>query len=166
MIFGPPPFMAKSKTLVLIDRTTGTNIGDCTTNGGLSAAFDGNTSQVFNSSATRQSATTAYVGKTLAASRTFGQAICFGSTNNGYKGGSDPTVTLTMWGKQGTAPASVTDGTNLGSISFTDQTNESTGRTISSNDLSTIWDHLWLGVAAAGAGGAISVSELQLYAWE
>lgn len=169
MIFCPPPFMiGKPKALVLIDRTTGTNIGNMTTGGGLAAAFDGVTSQSSASCAILGSATNAYVGKTLAASRAFGQAVVFGSNNAGYVAAPSNTATtvLTVYGKQGAAPSGGTDGTALGSVSFADTSNESTGRTISSTDLSTVWDHLWVYVAQGGSAANMLVAELQLYAWE
>lgn len=161
------PALAKKKALVLIDRTTGTNIGNMTSAGGLAAAFDGVTSQTSASCALLGSATNAFVGKTLAASRAFGQAVVFGSNNAGYVAGAGtPAVTLTVYGKQGAAPSSGTNGTALGSISFSDTSNESTGRTIASTDLGTVWDHLWIYVAQGGSAANMFVAELQLYAWE
>jgi hypothetical protein len=152
------------KSNVLIDRTLGTNIGDLTAGGGLAAAFDGVTNQALAACATKVASTDAYIGKTLAAPRAFGQAIVYGSNDAGFYNGTT-SVTITVFGKQGAAPANSLDGTALGTTgSFTDTADESAGRTITSTNTSTLWDHLW--VRISNASGTVYVAELQLFAWE
>lgn len=157
------PFIAAAAGLVLIDRTLGTNIGNMTSGGGLAALFDGVISQAYAVSAIGPTST-GYGGKTLAAPRVFGQAIAYGSTDQGFVSGSNPSISFEIRGKNGTAPASFADGTLLASLTFTDTTNESAGRILTSTDLVTAWDHLWL--TATGSVFIFGATELQLYAWE
>lgn len=149
-------------SLVLIDRTEGTNFGDMDSFNAVDVAFDGDTTQTVLQSAVSGTAT-GYVGKTLAAPRVFGRAVVYGSSNSGY-GGGDNDVTVAVYGKNGAAPASATDGKKLGEITFADAADESAGRTINSSDRANPWDHLWARVAVA-SGNAI-LAELELYAWE
>lgn len=97
----------------------GTNIGDLTGGGGLAAAMDGDNSKTYAQCAT-VAATTGYIGKTPTSSVKVSRAIVYGSSDKGFVTGAQPTVTLSLYGKTGSAPASGTDGTLLGSISFTD----------------------------------------------
>lgn len=159
---------ARVPELVLIDRTSGTNIGNMTTGGGLAAAFDGNTSQASGVGARMAAASgsAAYVGKTLATPRVFGSATVYGSNDNGYTGGGSLTITLTMYGKNGAAPSSPTDGTIIGTLAGFTNTSGTNDKTISSSDLSTTWDHLWINIDASGANTNLYAAELQLYAWE
>jgi len=151
--------------LVLIDRTTGTNIGNMTSNGALAAAFDGDANQANTASAgTLSGATTGYVGKTLTGPKVFGRAVVSGSNSHGYAFSATPTITLNIQGKNGAAPSGPTDGTLLGTISFTDTTDESAGRTINSTDLVNTWDHLFLEVDP-GVFTNKYCAELVLYEW-
>lgn len=147
----------------LIDRTAGTNIGNMTDNGGLAAAFDGTTAQAATACARSVDASAGYVGKTLAASKRFGKAIIYGSNNFGYQSAGTNTVTVNIRGKAGTAPSSRTDGTIVGTASFTNTSDESTGRTITSTDGATLWDHIFADVTHNGADGKMLVAELELY---
>lgn len=159
------PTFLRRRSLVLIDRTAGTNIGDMTANGGLAEAFNGTTSTALASCAVKQSTTSSYIGQTLASSKVFGQAIIYGSNNDGMKGLSNPSMTVNIRGKSGAAPSSRTDGTIVGTITFTDTANESAGRTITSTDLSTQWDHIFAEIISASGSGAHAVAELVLYEW-
>lgn len=146
--------------LVLIDRTAGSNIGDMSGGGGLSAAFDGNIDQAVGSAAQKASSSEAYVGKTLAAAKIFGRAIAYGANDSGF-GSGDVEVTITVRGKAGAAPASFDDGTAIGSVTFTD-TADATPQQIESSDLSNSWDHLWITISA-GVTQAWRCAELVLY---
>lgn len=150
--------------LSTIDRTLGTNIGDLTDDGGLAAAFDGDTSQGTTACAAK-AASSGYVGKTLAARARFGRATIYGGDGTGsatgFVSGSNPSVTINIRGKQGSAPSSRTDGTLIGTTTFTDTSDESGGRTINSSDTITEWDHLWAEVVAA-SGSGLRVAELVL----
>lgn len=140
----------------------GTNIGNLTGNGGLAAAFDGTTNQTGAASAGRTMATNAYVGKTL--STRVARLTVYGSNDSGYASGINPTVTLYLYGKTGSAPASGTDGTILGQVSFTDTANESGNpRNISSSDTTTTFDHFWMYVSHNGVANNIRVAETLFY---
>jgi hypothetical protein len=131
----------------------GTIISNMTSNGAQSNAFDGNTSQantVGPGLTTGVSGVAAaYIGKTFTPPKSVYQLVAHGSNGNGYAFNGNPTITIYLYGKQGAAPSSATDGTLLGSVTFTDTSDESSGRTIPSNDVFTKWDHIWLGIGAA-----------------
>ena len=145
----------------LVDRTTGTNIGNMTSSGGLAAAFDGNTNQTGASSASTAGAP-GYVGKTYGAGKRISKVIVYGSNNEGYAFTSNASTTIVLRGKNGAAPASRTDGTSLGSITFTDTTNESAPRTITSSDQVTTWLHVFVDIDD-GLGSAMICTELEIY---
>lgn len=149
---------------VLIDRTAGTNIGNMTGNGGLAAAFDGTTTQVLVSCAAL-GATSGYVGKTLASAKRFGRAIVYGSSGAGFKNSSNPSITLNIRGKSGTAPSSATDGTIVGTLTFTDTADESAGRTIESTDYVNSWDHLFVEITSGPGTETQGIAEVVLYEW-
>jgi len=146
----------------LIDRTTGTNIGNMTLGGGLAAVFDGTTNQTAAAGA-GISASPGYVGKTHAAGKAISKIIVHGSNNVGYVNtGTTTSVTITLYAKNG-VPASATDGTSLGSITFNQSaTNESAGRTITSSDQVTTYTNYWAYVN----GGANSTYFIELVAYE
>lgn len=98
---------------------TGSTFGDMTANGGLAAAFDGSTSQDSSVCAFRTSVTSAYCGKAFAGARNIGRVDTYGSNNAGYIGGTNASLTITIYGKS-SAPANATDGTSIGSTTFTD----------------------------------------------
>lgn len=139
----------------------GTNIGDMTGTGGLAASFDGTTNQAGAACSTRSSVANGYVGKTIT-KRVF-KLIAYGSNNNGFQN-SNTATTITLYGKTGSAPANGTDGTSLGSVNFTDTTNESAGRTVTSSDNETLWDHLWMYISIDGGGSNnLFSAECELY---
>lgn len=73
------------------------------------------------------------------------KAVVYGSNTEGFITSVNPSVTFDLYGKQGTtAPTTNTDGTILGTLTFTDTTNESAGRTITSTDQATYWDYVWI----------------------
>ena len=150
----------------LIDRTTGTNIGNGINFGGLAVAFDGITSTGDTSCAgkTAVAANSMYVGKTTAGPTAIESATVFGSNNSGYVHSTNPSVTITLYGKQGAAPSNGLDGTSLGSITFTDTNNESTGRLITSSDTGTYWDHVWINITQPN-NNILCLAELQMTGW-
>ena len=151
-------------TSTLIDRTTGTVI----TNFDLrtSAAYDGTTSQAgaactFKNNAINNSG---YSGKTLSSASAIHKVVVYGSNDFGYVQAFNASTTLTLYGKNGAAPASGTDGTALGVTTFTDTLNESTGRTIVSSDLTTAWDHVWVNLTQTNNAN-LAIAEIEMYAW-
>lgn len=146
----------------LVDRTTGTNIGNMTLGGGRAAVFDGTTNQTAAAGA-GISASPGYVGKTHGAGKALSRVIVYGSNNVGFVNtGTTTSVTITLYAKNG-VPASATDGTSLGAITFNQSaTNESAGRTINSSDTTTTYTNYWVYVN----GGANSTYFVELEAWE
>lgn len=91
-------YIATSAAPVIIDRTLGTNIGTMTAQGGLAAAFDGNTSQSITQGAAAASVgTTSYIGKDDgAALYAVTQAIVYASTDAGFQNNAGGVVTATI----------------------------------------------------------------------
>lgn len=141
----------------LVDRTLGTNIGNMTGNGGLAASFDGTTSQGYASCSVGTS-NPSYVGKDHGSAKYPSKIIAYGPNNLGYSSGAG-TVTLYFM-VNNSSPASATDGTSLGSTSFTDLGDESTGRTITASDTSTAYRYWWLRIEC---GTNICCAEVQMY---
>lgn len=151
--------------LRLVDREAGTNIGDMTAGGGLAAAFDGVTNEPSASCAVKLTATSVYIGKALAEPIIFDQAVVRGSNDNGFVSGANPSLTINIRGKNG-VPASATDGTIIGTLTFADTVNESGGsvvRTILSTDTVSSWTHVFAQITHGGAAASMSVAELHLY---
>jgi hypothetical protein len=140
--------------------TGGSNIGDMTSDGGLAAAFNGTTNAAGTSCARKLSATTAYVGRTLASPSSVSTCTVYGSNNAGFVGAINPNVQLQLYGKTGSAPASDTDGTVIGTVSFTDTANESGGRAITMTDTTTVWDHVWVRIVNSGAANSLAIAEI------
>ena len=147
-----------SRTETLVDRTTGTNIGTFTGNGGLASVFDGNTSQSYTVSGVH-TGTDGYVGKTHGAAKICSRVICYGANDLGFSSVNN-SCTLELYGKNGAAPSSSTDGTLLGSVTFTDTSNESAGRTITSSDQSTAYTHWFVRVTSTAN---LVMTELVMY---
>lgn len=148
----------------LIDRTSGSVISNFNSLPGN--AFDGVTSQGngFCAGKSATAANSGYVGKTMAGPTAIENATVRGSSNLGYVDGSNPSVTLELYGKQGSAPSSATNGTLLGTITFTDTNNESSARQIDSTDVNTYWDHLWIRLSQS-TNSAIRIAEIEMTGW-
>lgn len=176
-IFGAAAFAGVVKTAnttkasggvseVLVDRTTGTAIGDMTSNGGLAASFDGTTSQALAScSRVAGFPTNGYVGKTWSTAKTFARATVYGSNNQGFLDTDNRSCTITIRGKNGAAPTDPTDGTSLGSITFNDTSNESAGRSITSIDTTTAYDH-WFAQILLNEEGVGQMNCAEVAWWE
>lgn len=141
-----------------IAQGNGSIIGTAAAIGNITAAFDSTTSQ--GASACRQNGTP-YIGKTLSAAKALTRAVVHGSNDSGFSVDSNGSVTLSLYGKNGTAPANSTNGTLLGSITFTDTNNESAGREILSSDAWTKYDHVW--IAGTGWSGTLSMVEIVFF---
>lgn len=138
----------------LIDTTSLTKIGDMVSGGGLPAAINPN-----DSGATGyKQATTGWGGVTLAAPTPIFSVDVTSAANGFDASGLTTPVTLQLYGKQGAAPTSSTNGTLLGSLSFTD-VNATTTKTINSTDTTTEWDHVWV----RGTTGVWFITEAMKY---
>ena len=104
----------------VIDPNDGLAIGDMDDGGDIDAAFDGTTSQAAAASAAKNDAATngpAYIGKDWGSTKTITGFKAYGSNDEGFCGGQDPTVTVTL---QGSSDNFVSDENNLGNTSDTD----------------------------------------------
>ncbi len=142
----------------IIDPTTGTNIGSMTSGGGLAAAFDGNLFQTSGACAwAGQTGNGTYVGKQLAVASTISSAKVYPSTDRGFFINNE-SITIQLYAKH-TAPGSLTDGTVLGTVTFSDGT---AAQTIISSDTTTAWEYVWARIKPP-TSGACYCAELQLY---
>lgn len=147
---------------VIIPQATGTIITDYTAR--ATTQNDGVTNQAGGVSAAKGgSPTFSYSGKTYSGGKRISKAIAYGGNDTGFIDASNPSVTITLYGKQGAAPSSGTDGTVLGSLTFTDTANESAGRTITSSDRTTIWDHVWIRIVPASGTATHYLAEVEFY---
>ena len=145
----------------LWDRTAGTNIGNATSGGGLAAAFDGDNDELNNDCAYRNAAANMWVGKTLTAAFPISKVVTYGSSDAGYDGaGTGQTVTITLYGKNGTAPSSGTDGTSLGTTGSFVEADNADPKTINSSDTATAYEHVW--VYVQGVNNQF-IAELEIY---
>ncbi|MEQ8667027.1 MAG: hypothetical protein RIC16_15005 [Rhodospirillales bacterium] len=149
-----------SGSLGAIPGAAGTPLGDMTDDSGLAAAFDGTTVQSAANSAGRYAATDAYIGKDFsAAPKRIQQVTVHGSNGSGFIAGIDPSTTITLYGRNGSAPSNGTDGTAIGATSFTDDSSGS-GQTIVCTDPDTAWDYAWVSVTHGGAASNINAAEV------
>lgn len=163
MTFPFPMFCPnKSLTPTLFDRTTGTNIGDMTGNGGLAASFDGNTNQT-RAACSHKANAEGYVGKTMPVARPIHRVVVYSSNDRGFQHDAEAgaeSYSLQLYGKSGAAPASSTNGTLLGSATGADVDTTITA-TINSNDTVTTFDHVW--VRNIPVSGDTQIAELEIY---
>jgi hypothetical protein len=150
--------------LILTDGTT--KLGNATGGGNLASAFDGTTSQAAAASASKTSSTSIWVGHTLTTAKAIHKVIVYGTNDVGYVTGANPSITITAYGKNGTAPANGTDGTALGSVTFTDTANESGNPrtiTVANPSNETTYEHLIINIVQDGAAATMAVAEMDTY---
>lgn len=162
--YNPPSGRGES---AVINRLAGTNIGNLVNFGGLAIAFDGVTNQIDSSCAGKNNAlnNSGYVGKTFAAPTALDTVTVYGSNNSGFVSGSNPSVTIDIYGKNGAVPGSETDGTIIATLTFTETANESAGRAFNIADKLTMYDHSWARLAQA-ANANIYVAEVVFTGWQ
>lgn len=69
----------------------------------------------------------------------------------GFIQDANPTDTrVNVWAKQGSAPASSTDGTLIGTTGDFSDTGTNFSKEILSTDVETSWDHVWIEITATG----------------
>jgi hypothetical protein len=118
--------MSFYRQLVLVDRTTGVNIGNCTGSGGLAAAFDGVTNQAVASCARSNGLNPGWIGKYRAgAPKILGRMTIYAPNNQNINGanGSGITGNINIYGKTVGQSTTSTDGTLLYSGTFVDGAN-------------------------------------------
>lgn len=150
----------------VIDRTTGTMFGNYNVGEGA-GAFDGVTNQARANGASKGSAASnnMYIGKTYGVPTAIESMTLYGSNDQGYVNSGNPSVTLSIYGKNGVAPTSGTDGTLLGSVTFTDTGNQNIARPITSTDPETYWTHVWVHLTQANNAG-VYIAEVIMEGWQ
>jgi len=147
-----------------VPAATGTVAGNMS----LSAfAFDGLTNVTSAKCAVRSGGATGvegYIGKNYSPAKIIDKVVIYGANDTGFhlNYGSQG-VTLSLYGKNGSAPSSGTDGTLLGTISIPSNINESAGRTITSFDHATFWDYVWVNNPPLNSNYIPICAELEIY---
>lgn len=147
-------------TSTAVDFTGQTNIGDMTGGAGIDTLFDDDTTETLATSATKASATTAYAGRSLPSAIAIGGCDVYGSDDQGFVDGATPAVTISLYAKNG-VPANSTDGTLLGTLTFTDATNAR--RTIQSKNTTTTFTHVWVKIDHNGSAATMACAELDVF---
>jgi hypothetical protein len=144
--------------VAMIAAATGSVIGDFDTR--ASAAFDGNTAQASAAAAFKSSSSlNSYIGKNFsAAAKKIDHAIVYGSTVEGFSTGAT-TMTVSLYGKNGSAPGAYNDGTLLASNSVTDGPSVTT--TLTAAPIAT-WDYVWVAMEHSGSW-SFYLSEIEFY---
>lgn len=142
----------------LIPTDIGSVIGDV--DSGSANAFDGSSSAP--SALKTASATSAYIGKNYtAAPRKISKGTVHPSATSGFAGSSIANLTINLRGKNGSAPSSAGDGTQLGTTgSFADGASP---KTITSSDTATAWDYVWFQFVSGGGSDSFILNEAQFY---
>lgn len=123
---------------ILIPLTGLTTFGDMTQGGGLAAIFDSN-----SWTAGRKEATVGYAGVVFNTLKNI-DSVQLDSALNGFDAsGLSTSITLELYAKESGTPSSGTDGTLLGSLSFTDTESVLT-KTITSSNKSTLFNCAWI----------------------
>lgn len=157
-----------SASSTLISPGLGSIIGD---HSNSAAAFDGNTAGDWAtpSTVTKKNGAggidTSYIGKNFSSlPQNILSAKIYAAANGGIVSGANPSMTIDLYGKNGSAPASGTDGTILGTTSFVDGSVAAT-HTIVSSDSDTIWDYVWIYISNAHGAGTYNpgVAELEFF---
>lgn len=143
----------------LIAPTGGTNFGNMTGGGGLAAAFDSNTSQPYTAACWAGWGTSNYVGKHWTAATAVGSVKVYPTSDAGLA--SSTNLVIRLYGKSGSAPASETDGTLLGTTP-TFSGDDKLVKTIVSTDTTTTWDYVWINFRPTTHNDCYA-SEVQFY---
>lgn len=157
-----------SKPLVATLYTaTGSTFGSLTQGGGLAAGFDGVNPQAYNTGPGYDGLAVnanSYIGKSFASAQPIAKIIVYGTTSYGFCHNAGETVVLDMYARNGT-PANATDGTFLGTLSFT-ETMDASGKTVNASGGS--YNHVWSVMRSTTGGGSRyhHISELEYYTWQ
>src|SRR5262249_39810807 len=124
----------------------GTPIGNATEGGGLASAYDGNTSQIWDDSPVLH-ATAVYNGKRFATAYLISGIKIWLSSDYGLSNDDDTSYLCTVYGKNGSDPASPTDGTSVKSFTIGD-TASANFQQLTGFDLDVAYDRIWVTVTA------------------
>lgn len=160
-MLGKAALFGRTLELALIDRTLGTIIAKSGADqGGTGTVFDGNTAQTYTSGCRWPNTVApnyAWIGKLYPTAKIFGKAIAYPSADRGFA--ESGTITLSIYGKNGSNPSNATDGTLLGTSGLISDTTSPV--TIMSNDEQNAWTRIWLAIVVAS--GDANMAELTLY---
>lgn len=147
----------------IISVSIGTRFGDMTAQGGLAAAFDGQTSESAGFCAAK-TASTAFIGKTFTSPRIITGARMWPSNNLGFDGGGAITMTFQLRGSNGSAPANAaaaaTDGDLLATVSLGADTGSVQSFDASANE--TAYDNVWMYLSFSSGANEKYVAEIEL----
>lgn len=134
----------------IINRLSGTRIGDMTGQAGLAASYDGVTSSAAGSCAAK-TASTAFNGKAFNSPRIFIGARVWPSNNQGFDAGGAVTMTLQLRASNGSPPANATaaatDGDLLATVNLGSDTTSVQTFDASANE--TAYDNVWIYLSAS-----------------
>jgi hypothetical protein len=153
-------FILRELSSVVIDPASGSVIGGTWTDGGQTEIYVVVTSRAAGVAA-NGGVTDVWSGKTYSGAKIFSKALLYGSNNGGFDASDNPSITINIYGKNG-APANKTDGTLIGTLTFTDTANESAGREITSTDLVNSYTSIWFSIIGDGSH-SIWVAEATFY---
>lgn len=153
--------ITSSDTFSQVDGSTGTIIGDFTTN--TSAAFDGVLSSSTANSATKTPSASAYIGKNFGSSpKAINRIKVYSGNDAGFISGASPNVTISLYASN-SAPANGTDGTLLGTTGSFADGSSALIKTITSNDTTTEYQYVWIYILPASGTNTLVVAELIIY---
>lgn len=134
---------------------TGANFGNMTSGGGLAAAFDGTVNQPYSASAYDGGAFShggGYVGKAFSSPQPISRVDVYGVTDaGGFTFIAGSTVTLSIYGKA-SALSGPTDGTLLGTTSFTASSPGGASQLKSINCSGGPYPYVWVCNSSGGGG--------------
>lgn len=149
-------------TETIVGAGVGTVIGDLTGGASQSNCFDGNTNQPVGGAATCpfHNANPGYIGKQFSSGKIISKVVAYGGSDAGFVFGVNGSTTVKIYAKN-TAPSNGTDGTEIGTTTFTD-TADATTRTITSTDTSNAWIYVWIYINGGG-GNSACCAEMEIY---
>ena len=148
-----------------VDVTAGTNFGNMTAQGGLAAAFDGNTTQEYAQSAVRATRP-GYVGKTFPSPRRLEKMVATSTSNAGFdSAGVSHIIQIRFYATTGAAPTDAYDGTLLAEISNHDDVVRPATLPLTSSDQSTHFEHAWCTIISQDSGDHTAVAEVVFFGW-
>lgn len=169
--FGSKRPAAGGGVTTLIDRTSGTIIGDMTSNGGNAASFDGTTVQVLTScSRSAGSTPRGYVGKDWngvgGGTKIITKYVVYSPDDLGFDGNAGHTVTISLYGSNSTPSAwTGTDfgGTLLATTSGISCATDVIHTKTSGITTTTAYRYHWLQVTPNTGNNEMYYAEIEFY---
>ena len=118
--------------------------------GGQGAITDGITAQAYTACGRTTFLARGHFGKTWAAPKAMSKVVAYGPTDNSLNQAGVHT-TVELYGKNGAAPSSPTDGTLLGT-SVAVPAGQNAVATLDVTDKEALWDHVFVSMFKTGGG--------------